>query len=555
MRLRFREDVPGLLTIERSRPRSSFRRRLYAVAWVNVVLGFIFVPAATANPFCYIPLVCEAKKAIDFVQDPLGFMLQQIAEANIWFLRKMLELMENTSKIDLTSAGFLKQYALIFAASSLITAALWLIAVAKRAVRGVPLMKAASEAVGFLVLQFVVNALTPAVIGLFLKAVDEVTAIFAPYATENFKPFLENMLKVMAAQPNQAVFQLLVVNLLMMCGALLMWIELLIRGAAVYVGVALGPLVNSGLVDRDLWGKSKKWVGALVALGLSKPVLFALLGLGGAIMSDSTGSMTDTTSRILIGGLILLLAVFASATLYKWVPAFGDEMAQLSQDRKTAASAGPAAAVDGPMSHANRAMGSRIQDALVGGGKKSGAAKAGASTAAKAGGKGALGTAAAPAALALGAAKVGAGMVKAKAEASPGIQGADAGSENAGTPPQGGNGGSSAPATTRPGGSGGGPSAVPVKDAPRSPRQPPGNRPTGAPSGPSTPAGPTGPVPAPSPHPRRSAPYAAPPARPAAPGPAPRSTPGSGPSTLPMPPVRPPGGSTAPHKPATGKDS
>ncbi|MEU8887294.1 hypothetical protein [Streptomyces sp. NPDC048442] len=558
MRLRLREDAPGLLTVDRSRPRSTIGRRLYAVAWVNVVLGFIFVPAATANPFCYIPMVCDAKKAIDFVADPIGFILQQIVDANLWFLRKMLELMQNSSKIDLTSPGFLKQYAIIFAAASLITAALWFIAVAKRAVRGVPLMKAMSEAVGFLVLQFVVNALTPGVIGLFLKAVDEVTAVFEPYATANFKPFLENMLKVMAVAPNQGVMQLLIVNLLMVCGALLMWIELLIRGAAIYVGVALGPLVNSGLVDRDLWGKSKKWVGALVALALSKPVLFALLGLGGAIMSDSTGNMEDTTSRVLIGALILLLAVFASATLYKWVPAFGDEMAQLSQDRKTASSAGPMAAVDGPAAHANRAMGSRIQDALVGG-KKPGAAKAGAS-AAKSGGKGPMGTAAAPAAMALAGAKIGADAVTNKVDSSPGMQGADAGSESSGTPGQGGgDGGAGAPTMTRPGGSGSGPTGSAGPGSSRVPRQSPGNGPAGAPSGPSTPAPPAPSAPSPGSNPRRPSPYSGPSPRPSAgssppSSPPPSARPGSGPSTIPMPPMRPPGGSSAPRKPSTGKD-
>ncbi|MFJ8628553.1 hypothetical protein ACIRD3_37720 [Kitasatospora sp. NPDC093550] len=421
MRLRLRDDAPGLLRVERSTP-GRWRRRLQTIAVVNVVIGFFLVPAARADSiFCYIPMVCEAKAAIDFVKDPLGFLLQKLTEANIWFLRKMLELIQNTTKIDLTSPGFLKQYAIIFAASSLLTVALWLIAVAKRAVRGVSIATAVGEAIGFLVLQFFVNALTPGAIALLLKAIDEVTAVFEPYATSNFKPFLENLLTVMAANPTEGVGQLLVVNLIMMAGALLMWIELLIRGAAIYVAVALGPIVNAGLVDRDLWNKSKKWFGGVFAVGLSKPVLFALLGLGGAVLSDSTGSMSDAVSKTLIGALILLLSVFASATLYRWVPAFGDQMAQLHHDRKAAQSSGPAAAIDGPGQHANRAINSRVQDAVVGGGGKSAGATA---TGAKMGG----GTAAAggPVAAAAAVAKAGFDVAKNKAVSSPGAQGADA---------------------------------------------------------------------------------------------------------------------------------
>lgn len=537
MRLRLRDDAPGLLTIERGTP-SRWKRRLQTLAMVNVIVGFLFVPSAVANPFCHIPLVCEAKAAIDFVKDPLGFLLQKLTEANIWFLRKMLELMQNTTKIDLTSASFLKQYAIIFAASTLLTVALWLIAVAKRAVRGVGITTAISEAIGFLLLQFVVNAMTPGAIALLMKAIDEVTAIFEPYATSNFKPFLENILKVMAANPSEGVGQLLAVNLIMMFGALLMWIELLIRSAAIYVAVALGPIVNAGLVDRDLWNKSKKWFGAIFAIGLSKPVLFALLGLGGAVLSDSSGNMSDAVSKTLVGALILLLAVFASATLYKWVPAFGDEMAAIHHDRKSAQSSGPAAAIDGPGQHANRAIGAHVQDSLVGGSTKTAGGKA---AGAKMGG----GTAAAgPVGAGAAAAKAGIDMAKNKATSSPGMQGADA--TNGGSPeqPEGqqGNedaGTSGAPAAARPGGT----TSDPVVSSPpdwssasshAASRRPPGTG--GAPSTAQPPSPPAPGRPGPSPTPR-----------PASPPSASGTTSGSGPSA-PPPPPRPSGGQ-APGRP------
>ncbi|MFF9346674.1 hypothetical protein [Streptomyces sp. NPDC014734] len=538
MRLRLRDDAPGLLTIERGTP-GRWRRRLQAVAVINVFIGFLFVPSAIASPFCYIPMVCEAKEAIDFVKNPLGFLLQALAEANIWFLRKMLELIQNTTKIDLTSPGFLKQYAIIFAASSLLTVALWLIAVAKRAVRGVAVTTAVSEAIGFLLLQFVVNAMTPGAIALLMKAIDEVTAIFEPYATSNFKPFLENLLKLMVANPTQGAGQLLVVNLVMMCGALLMWIELLIRSAAIYVAVALGPVVNAGLVDRDLWNKSKKWFGAIFAIGLSKPVLFALLGLGGAILSDTSGSMSDAVSRILVGALILLLAVFASATLYKWVPAFGDEMAQLHHDRKSAQSSGPAAAIDGPGQHANRAMGARVQDSLVGGSKSAGTAGA------KMGG----GTAVAgPIAAGVAVAKAGVNMAKNKATSSPGAQGTDAAGASKPEHSEGQQGGddtagmSGAPDSARPQGATSDPVISSTPDWSSAGSHASAGRPPGASGAPSTAQPPSPPSPGPSG-----------PTQPASPSSASGTTSGSGPSVTPPLPPRPSGGQ-APGRPNPNKD-
>ncbi|ARF77213.1 hypothetical protein B7C62_16945 [Kitasatospora albolonga] len=510
------------------------------MAMINAAIGFVFVPWAVANPFCYIPMVCEAKEAIDFVKDPLGFLLQKLTESNIWFLRKMLELMQNTTKIDLTSPGFLKQYAIIFAASSLLTVALWLVAVAKRAVRGVAVTTAVGEAIGFLLLQFVVNAMTPGAIALLMKAIDEVTAVFEPYATSNFAPFLENILKVMAANPTEGVGQLLVVNLIMLCGALLMWIELLIRSAAIYVAVALGPIVNSAIVDKDLWGKSKKWFGALFAIGLSKPVLFALLGLGGAILSDTSGSMSDTVSKTLVGALILLLAVFASATLYKWVPAFGDEMASLHHDRKSAQSSGPAAAIDGPGQHANRAMGAHVQDSLVGGSKSASAKTAGA----KMGG----GTAVAgPVAAGAAVAKAGVDMAKNKATSSPGAQGTEAAGGS--TPEQSGGqqssddtvGTAGATAAARPQGATSGPvvSSGSSPDWSSAGDHASAGRPPGAAAAPSTVQLPSPPSSCPTP--------------PASPSSASGTTSGSGPSVTPPPPSRPSGGQ-APGRPKPSKD-
>ncbi|GAB2777618.1 hypothetical protein [Streptomyces daliensis] len=528
MRLRPREDAPGLLALERRAP-SRWTRRAHTVAAGVVALGFLFVPSAVANPFCYIPMVCETKEAIDFASDPLGFLLQALTEANIWFLRKMLELIQNTTEIDLTSSTFIKQYALIFAASSLFTVALWLIAVAKRAVRGVGVTTAVGEAVGFLLLQFVVNAMTPGAIALLMKAIDEVTAIFEPYATANFTPFLENLLKIMAANPQVGAGQLLAVNLIMLAGALLMWIELLIRSAAIYVAVALGPLVNAGLVDRDLWGKSRKWFGAIFAIGLSKPVLFALLGLGGAILSDSSGNMSDAVSKTLVGALILLLAVFASATLYKWLPAFGDEMSQLHHDRKTGQSAGPASVIDGPGQHANRAMSMHVQDALVGGGGGGGGGKAaGGKASAAAGGKAASSTvgggtaAAGPMGAAATGAKTGVDVAKKKAAEAPGARGTGAadGGTGQGQPQQGGDGAAEpgAPASARPQG----PTSGPIVGS--GPRPGP---PTGG--GPGADAAPEGPAPAPPP-----------------------SAPGSGPAASAPPPSRPTG--DLPGRPDPSKD-
>jgi hypothetical protein len=53
---------------------------------------------------------------------------------------------------------------------------------------------------------------------------------------------------------------------------------------------------------------------------------------------------------------IMFLSIFTSAAIYKFVPSFGDDMASIHHQRKSAANAGPAAAVDGPVAHLRRGV-------------------------------------------------------------------------------------------------------------------------------------------------------------------------------------------------------
>ncbi|PCG82291.1 hypothetical protein CIB93_30760 [Streptomyces sp. WZ.A104] len=432
-----------------SRPRRAPRRWSFRgipaaiTAALLTPLWLIFTaPPAQAIPGpCDIPgvsTVCDvvdgAGAVADFVSDPLGFIAKKMGEAAAWFLEKIIGLMDKTTKVDFTNPGFLKQYALIFAVATLFTLVLWLIAVAKRAMAGVSLTTAVSEAVGLLLVQVLVNAFTPAVLVLANQLVDEITKVFAGSAIEEGKAFIEKLTKViLATQGTNAPVVLIIVFLIIIIAALLVWIELLIRAGALYIGAALGPIVNAGLVDRDLWGRTKKWAGMLLALLLAKPVLFMLFGLAAAIMNSDSQSNSEAVNTLLVGALLLFLAVFSSASLYKWLPGFGDQMGDLMNTRKAAAQSGPAAAVPGPAQAANSAMNARMTNSVVGGGG---------------GGAAALSN---PATAAAAVAKAGVDMAKNKAEAADTIADQGAGGDTPG-PDSGGQSG---------GGSGGTPSTAP----------------------------------------------------------------------------------------------
>lgn len=70
--------------------------------------------------------------------DPLSSLANGCADAASWTIDKLSAAVNDTANVDFTNPKFLQQYAVVFAASSILTLLLWLLAVTKRAVRGVP---------------------------------------------------------------------------------------------------------------------------------------------------------------------------------------------------------------------------------------------------------------------------------------------------------------------------------------------------------------------------------------------------------------------------------
>ena len=121
---------------------------------------------------------------------------------------------------------------------------------------------------------------------------------------------------------------LIVVSLVSILAAGVLWLELVIRAALLYVGALLGTVVYAGLVDKNLWGHVRRWAGIMIAVILVKPVIVIVLGLAGALSADDG---PDAFSAVVSGLAIILLAIFASAMIYRFVPGFGDEIAGLPQ--------------------------------------------------------------------------------------------------------------------------------------------------------------------------------------------------------------------------------
>ncbi|WP_330331681.1 hypothetical protein OHS33_19465 [Streptomyces sp. NBC_00536] len=276
--------------------------------------------------------------------NPLASLSKGCAEAASWIVGKLSKAVNSTANVDFTNPSFLKQYAVVFAASAVLTLVLWLFAVAKRAIRGVPFTTAMSEAIGFLWLTVLASAFTPLILYTVVSATDGVTQVIATATGGQSDVFFGSFAEALKKGDDigGGPIMLIVVSLVTVLAAGVLCLELVIRAALLYVGALLGVVVYAGLVDRNLWGHVRRWAGIMIAVILVKPVIVIVLGLAGALAGEKG---PNALSAVVSGLAIILLAIFASAMIYRFVPGFGDEIASARSNRSKATDGAQAAAV------------------------------------------------------------------------------------------------------------------------------------------------------------------------------------------------------------------
>lgn len=280
--------------------------------------------------------------------DPLSSLAKGCGNAAGWTIDKLSSAVTKTTQVDFTNTSFLRQYAVVFAASTILTLVLWLLAVAKRAVRGVPMTEALTEAVGFLWLTVLASAFTPLILYTVVSATDAVTDVVSSGTKSDTDVFFGSFSAALTKGTDigGGPIMLIVVSLVSVLAAGVLWLELVIRAALLYVGAMLGTAVYAGLVDKNMWHHVRRWAGIMIAVILVKPVIVIVLGLAGALSSSDDGP--DSFSAVVSGLAIILLAIFASFMIYRFVPGFGDDVVNLRNSRKASGQSQAAAVISSP---------------------------------------------------------------------------------------------------------------------------------------------------------------------------------------------------------------
>jgi hypothetical protein len=248
-----------------------------------------------------------------------------LAAIGAWVMGGAKVAMEETAKVmghsttpRLTTAWFSSTYWRMAAVAAVLTLP-FLFAAAVQALTRSDLALLMRAAFGYLPLALLAVGIAAPLTMLLLAATDQMCSAVSA-ASGNAGPRFLTRAGVLAGAVSifdGSAFLAFLIGLFVALGALVLWLELLLREAAVYVIVLMLPLAFAAFV----WPARRVWairaLELLVALILSKFAIVAVLTLGGSALGQSPFS---GTTSMLVGLVLVTLGAMAPWAMLRLVP-------------------------------------------------------------------------------------------------------------------------------------------------------------------------------------------------------------------------------------------
>ncbi len=279
--------------------------------------------------------------------DVLGALGSWVASGAQWLIDQIGAVLESTTAIDLGAPWFARHYQAMVTLSGVVILPFLLLGVVQALWRQ-DLSRLIRSVLVHVPLALLLTGVAVQLVQWSLALVDSLSAWVAEGSGLDAGHILASVAGALAptAAANASVPAAITFlgGLLVMLGATMVWLELVIRSAAVYVAVLFLPLALISLAWPAVAHWCRRLVDTLVALVLSKFVIVAVLSLAvGAVDAGVSSSTSAGFRTILAGAALLLLAAFAPFSLFKLLPmaeagAIGhfEGMAQRVRHRATA---------------------------------------------------------------------------------------------------------------------------------------------------------------------------------------------------------------------------
>ena len=256
----------------------------------------------------------------------IGAMTRWVADGAAWVLNQVTTLMDNGTTPDLTAQWFQRNYATMVTLAGVLLAIFLFFATVQGIVANKPsmilrayLLHAPIAALG--------TVLAIALVSRGLQATDAMSTAVSAHLHHDVTRIAERVGKavVLASRVtgDGSLFVAFLSALVAVVVAVVLWLELLIRQAAIDLCVLFLPLVLAAFV----WPATSRWLrrfmNTLTAIVLSKFVIVAVLALSASALADNTND--GGIKAILVGVVLLILAAVCPYLVFRLLP--GVEMA------------------------------------------------------------------------------------------------------------------------------------------------------------------------------------------------------------------------------------
>ncbi|HUO49605.1 MAG TPA: hypothetical protein VMU09_12300 [Acidimicrobiales bacterium] len=267
-----------------------------------------------------------------------------VADGAVWLLDGVGSLMSTTTTVDLGAGWFAAHEAVM----ATLAAAVILPLVCCAAIQAVYRQSASMLLRAVLVhlpLALLFSGVAVELVRLGLAVTDVLSARVLAGAGVDTSNVLQPIAGTLAASgiaaPGAPSFIVFVAGLLVAFTALVLWIELVVRAAAVTAAALFLPLALAGLVFPAVSHWCRRLADTLVALVLSKLVVAAVLSLAAGAIAGGLGAGAPGSggfASIVTGVALLAMAAFSPFTLLRLVPAIeAGAISHLSSARHQAA--------------------------------------------------------------------------------------------------------------------------------------------------------------------------------------------------------------------------
>jgi hypothetical protein len=216
---------------------------------------------------------------------------------------------------------------------------------------------------GYLPMAFILSAVAIAATGLLIAVTDELSAaVVASLGAGQSSDLLQSVGDAYKNALDQSsgipLFGVFLGAIVLAIGAFVLWLEMIIRDAAIYICVFFLPLTFVGMI----WPATSRWarrlVELLVAIILAKFVIVSILSLASAAITNTAAPSGDgaTFEQMIAGAALLVLAAWSPFALLRLIPMMEIAAASVTSQRASMSRAAGSAGIQTPAAYMRQAM-------------------------------------------------------------------------------------------------------------------------------------------------------------------------------------------------------